>query len=77
MQGHTLERRFRQKQLTRLKGMLQSFEKEIYQALKTDLNKSAHEALTTELGILYTEIDFAKRHLRQWMEPEQADATYT
>ncbi|HEX6594385.1 MAG TPA: aldehyde dehydrogenase [Bacillota bacterium] len=77
MQGHTLERRFRQKQLTRLKGMLQSFEKEIYQALKTDLNKSAHETLTTELGILYTEIDFAKRHLRQWMEPEQADAPLT
>src|SRR5699024_12823093 len=59
--GHTIDERFRQKQLLRVKKMLKKFEKDIYQALKDDLNKSAHETLTTELGILYAEIDFVKK----------------
>src|SRR5699024_3741521 len=75
--GHTLDERFRQKQLLRVKKMLKKFEKDIYQALKDDLNKSAHETLTTELGILYAEIDFVKKHLHEWMKPEQTTAPIT
>lgn len=57
--------------------MLKNYEGAIYQALKEDLNKSEHEVLTTELGILYTEIDFAIKHLKEWMEPISVNAPMT
>ncbi|MGY0694675.1 aldehyde dehydrogenase [Virgibacillus sp. FSP13] len=75
--GETLSYAFRKEQLKKLKAMLKSNEKRIYQALKTDLNKSQHETLTTELGFLYTEIDFALKHLKEWMQPEKAEAPIT
>lgn len=75
--GKTLEYSFRKSRLQALKNMLKNYESEIYRALKKDLNKSAHEALTTELGFLYMEIDFAIKQLKNWMEPEKADAPIT
>lgn len=75
--GSTLDYAFRKEQLKKVKTMLKNYEAQIYQALKTDLNKSKHETLTTELGFLYTEIDFALKHLKAWMEPEKADAPIT
>ena len=75
--GATKSYSFRKKQLQRLKAMLKKYEHDIYQALKKDLNKSKHEALTTELGILYTEIDFAIKHLKSWMENQPVDAPFT
>ncbi|MFB4166401.1 aldehyde dehydrogenase [Virgibacillus sp. JSM 102003] len=75
--GKTLEYSFRKNQLKALKRMLKKYEQEIYRALKDDLNKSEHETLTTELGFLYSEIDFAIKQLKDWMEPEKADAPIT
>src|SRR5699024_5599581 len=46
-------------------------------ALKEDLNKSEHETLTTELGVLYTEIDFVLKNLQRWMEPEKVASPMT
>src|SRR5699024_5089516 len=46
-------------------------EEEIYQALRKDLNKSPFETLTTELGVLYGEIDVAKKNLKEWMKPKK------
>src|SRR5690625_5679445 len=57
--------------------MLKRYEDDIYQALRADLNKSKHEALITELVILYTEIDFTLKHLKSWMEKQQVDAPFT
>lgn len=57
--------------------MLKQNEKAIYHALKQDLNKSSYEALTTELGILYLEIDFAIKHLKDWMKPEKVPTPIT
>src|SRR5690625_3430920 len=57
--------------------MLVKNESKIYTALKNDLNKSKHEALTTELGILYTEINFCLKHLKDWMKDELVDAPLT
>src|SRR5690625_7642384 len=62
---------FRTKQLKQLKQMLRTNESQIYKALKQDLNKSKHETLTTELGLLYMEIDFVLKHLKQWMQPKR------
>src|SRR5699024_3717670 len=39
--------------------------------------KSKQETLTTELGILYTEIDMALKHLKDWMKPEKVPAPLT
>ncbi|ALX48020.1 aldehyde dehydrogenase [Lentibacillus amyloliquefaciens] len=75
--GETLDVTFRKQQLTLLKGMLEKYEGEIYHALKNDLNKSEYEAFTTELGFLYSEIDFALKHLTDWMKLEKVATPIT
>lgn len=69
--------RFRRKQLEKLKAMLQTYENDIYDALKKDLNKSKHEALTTEIGILYAEINFTLKHLKKWMDKQEVPSPLT
>src|SRR5690625_6951232 len=71
--GATKSYHFRKKQLQQLKKMLNYYENEIYDALKLDLNKSKHETLTTELGILYTEIEFTLKHLQTWMKKQRVE----
>src|SRR5699024_10666750 len=46
-------------------------------ALKNDLNKSEYEAFTTELGFLHTEINFALKHLKDWMQPKKVETPVT
>ncbi|HLS24096.1 MAG TPA: aldehyde dehydrogenase [Pseudogracilibacillus sp.] len=75
--GATRPYAFRVEQLKKLQNMLKTYEKDIYRALKADLNKSKHEAITTELGVLHTEIDFALKHLKDWMEDEEVPAPLT
>lgn len=65
------------KQLDLLKKMLKSYEDNIYDALKEDLNKSPFETLTTELSVLYQELDSAKKQLKEWMKPEKVKAPIT
>ncbi|MFD1850560.1 aldehyde dehydrogenase [Oceanobacillus bengalensis] len=77
MNGNTITYEFRQKQLMTLKQMLKDNESKIYRALKNDLNKSKQDSLTTEIGFLYTEIDFALKNLRNWMTPEKVPAPMT
>src|SRR5690625_7506904 len=74
---NTLSYSFRKDQLQKLKQMLRDNETDIYEALKTDLNKSQHETLTTELGLIYGEIDFALKNLQRWMEPDKVAAPMT
>lgn len=75
--GKTLDYNFRKTQLEKFKKMLKKYEDEIYRALKNDLNKSTHETLTTELGLLYMEIDFILKHLKEWMEPKRVGTPIT
>ncbi len=77
LKGKTHSSEHRKLMLTTLKDMLKENEFEVYQALYTDLNKSEHETLTTELGILYTEIDFALKNLDKWMKNETVAAPIT
>ena len=70
LSGATRDYNFRIEQLQKLQAMLKRYEKDIYRALKADLNKSKHEVITTELGILHTEIEFTLKHLKEWMEDE-------
>lgn len=57
--------------------MLEKYEKNIYQALKQDLNKSTFETFTTELGFLYNEIKHLEKNLKEWMKDEPVDAPLT
>ena len=75
--GKTQSYKARRLLLIKLKEMLKENESKIYLALKKDLNKSKHETLTTELGLLYSEIDFSLKHLKQWMKTESVDAPIT
>lgn len=77
LEGNTISYAFRKEQLDRLKQMLLSNESAIYEALHQDLNKSKQEALTTELGILYTEINFTLAHLKTWMQDKKVPAPLT
>lgn len=69
--GHTRSYDFRIGQLKKLKAMLKNNEDKILEALKKDLNKPAFEAYTSEVGILYEEINYAVRNLRSWMKEQR------
>ncbi|MFC4022857.1 aldehyde dehydrogenase [Oceanobacillus longus] len=77
LNGNTVDYQFRKNQLQKLRDMLKDNEGKIYRALKRDLNKSNHETLTTELGMLYLEIDLALKNLRVWMEPDKVQSPIT
>src|SRR5699024_3019459 len=75
--GETLDYKFRKRQLSKMKNMLEKYEEDLYHALKNDLNKSEYEAFTTELGFLHTEINFALKHLKDWMQPKKVETPVT
>ncbi|WP_085991966.1 aldehyde dehydrogenase [Oceanobacillus senegalensis] len=77
LNGNTVSYDYRKKQLETLKKMLKTHEPQIYRALKKDLNKSKSEVFTTELGFLYSEIDYALKNLRYWMEPDKVTTPIT
>jgi aldehyde dehydrogenase (NAD+) len=72
--GVTKPVEFRIRQLAALKKAMKNREKELLDALWLDLHKSAYEAYTTELGILYSSIDHTIKNLRKWVKPEKAGA---
>jgi len=75
--NQTFDYEYRIKQLEMLRQMLKDYEDDIYYAIREDLNKSRFEILTTELSVLYAEIDFALKHLKDWMKPEKVKAPIT
>lgn len=64
-------------QLQKLRDCLIKNEQAIMQALKTDLNKSAHEAFSTEIGMVYKELAFTIKHLPKWAKPRRAATPLT
>ena len=60
---------FRKKQLHLLKQILLTHEKEIEQALFSDLKKNAEETYATETGLVHAEINVTLKNLLHWMEP--------
>ena len=56
--------------LVKLKKIIQSRENEIYNALKSDLNKPKFESYATEIGFLLNEISLFIKNLEKWAEPE-------
>ena len=61
---------FRKEQLKKLKDSILRHEQDLYSALLADLKKSPEETWVTETGLVVSELNFAIRHLRNWMEPQ-------
>lgn len=64
--GITRDLAFRSEALKKLDTVLHKYEKEIYNALKLDLNKSEFESYETELGLVYGELKEVSRNLVKW-----------
>ncbi len=62
---------FREGQLQKLKQAVLQHEKEISDALFSDLKKSPEETWVTETGFLISEINYALKNLRRWMQPDR------
>lgn len=69
--GATRDLSFRKKQLKALKQALKAREGDLYQAIYDDFKKSRFDTYTTELGLLYHEIDLAINNLRHWAAPKK------
>jgi len=68
--GITKPYAWRRAQLLKLKAAVWQYEKEIHEALYTDLKKSPEECWVTETGFLLAEISHTLKHLKGWMQPE-------
>jgi aldehyde dehydrogenase (NAD+) len=68
--GITRDLEFRLQQLVKLKQMIRRNEDVLTQALQMELHKSAYEAFSTEIGILYTAINYAVKNLKKWVSPQ-------
>jgi len=67
--GATRPLAFRQDQLRRLQSAIEAHDAEILAALRADLRKPAHEAYTSEIGLVLSDIRHALKHLPAWMNP--------
>jgi aldehyde dehydrogenase (NAD+) len=75
--GQTRPLQHRLSALHYLKDTIKRHEAEVIEALHQDLNKSAFESYMTEIGILYTEIDYTIKHLKKWMTPKKVKTALT
>src|SRR5215831_18415911 len=69
--GSTRPYEFRKQQLQKLRSAILRYEKDLYDALHTDLKKSPEESWITEAGFLINEINFTLKNLRHWMKWEK------
>ncbi|MGN0814138.1 MAG: aldehyde dehydrogenase [Candidatus Coproplasma sp.] len=63
--GKTLDIRFRIDALKKLHAAVNKYEKEIAEALKADLGKSAYESYMCEIGLALSEISYMIKHTRR------------
>lgn len=64
--GKTLDVKFRIEALNKLEKTMKKYEREILDALKSDLNKSETEAFMCEYGLSLSELIFVKRNVKKW-----------
>lgn len=69
--GQTKEVLFRIEQLKKLKTSIKLYEKELYEAFHTDLNKSEYEALMTEVGLVKAELKNMIKHTTKYVKPKK------
>jgi aldehyde dehydrogenase (NAD+) len=69
--GGTRSLQSRRQVLQTLKKVILVEEKTIIEALNKDLGKSSSETFLSEVGLVLTEIDYFKRHLKQLAKPKR------
>src|SRR5512139_950683 len=69
--GATRPLEFRRTQLRKLHDAVVAHEPALLAALHDDLRKSPHEAYTTEIGLVLSELHHALRHLASWTRPRR------
>lgn len=67
--GLTRDLAWRDRQLAALNALLQDHEERIVEALGEDLAKPRQEVFLGELALLYSEIKYARKHLKKWAKP--------
>lgn len=70
-EGITRDIEYRRRALTRLYAGVARHEEDLCKALQEDLGKSAYEAFSTEIGIVYSEISYLLRHLNALAKPKR------
>ncbi|WP_050607900.1 aldehyde dehydrogenase [Clostridium niameyense] len=75
--GNTKNIEFRIKALKELKSAIKNNEQNIFMALKKDLNKSEFETYSTEIGIVYDEINLAIKNINKWSKPKRVKTPIT
>ncbi|MBY2476597.1 aldehyde dehydrogenase [Clostridioides difficile] len=73
--GKTRDISFRLEKLKRLKSIVLENEEKILFALKKDLNKSNFEGFMTEIGMFYSELDFAIKNIRKWSKTKRVNSS--
>lgn len=71
--GATRDFDSRKKSLLAFRNAVLKNEKEIAEALASDLKKTPEECWVTETGLLVQEINHILKHLSQWMRPERVE----
>jgi aldehyde dehydrogenase (NAD+) len=74
--GKTLALTVRKTQLKKLKELLQANEERLYEAVYEDFCKSKFDTYTTEIAILYQEIDEAISHLSSWAKTQKVSTNW-
>lgn len=70
-QNSTRSLSFRKEQLLKLKNILKENEQKIYHAVYEDFGKSHFDVFTTELALLYQDIAYYIKHLRELSAPKK------
>lgn len=68
--GITCSVQWRKSRLKALYAAIVNYQEKLFDALKSDLNKSPTEAFSTEIGLVLEEISFALKHISKWSKPK-------
>lgn len=63
---------FRDRQLRILGEAIKENENRIIDAIGKDLGKPSFETISSEVGFVYNDIRYARKHLAKWMKPQKA-----
>lgn len=69
--GKTIPLPYRRIALQRLGRAIRAYEKEIYAALRTDLNKTDTESYMCEIGMTLSELSYQLKHMEAWAKKQR------
>ena len=73
--GKTRDVAFRREALRKLRSAILMHEKELYEALRRDLNKSSFESYASEIGFVLEELRFHLKKVKKWARPRHVSSS--